>query len=56
MSAFVLNQQGKALNANVSVSVKKNVVRLSALTSTLIQTMEAAIPPDTKELGILALN
>jgi hypothetical protein len=45
---------GKVLTA--SVSVKKNVVRVSARTSTLKQTMEAAILPGTEVPGPLAVN
>jgi len=39
---------------HASANVKKNTVRLSARTTTLIQPMEAAIPPTAKAVGILA--
>ncbi|WP_318521704.1 RNA-guided endonuclease IscB [Photobacterium leiognathi] len=39
---------------HASANVKKNTVRVSARTTTLIQQMEAAIPPTAKAMGILA--
>jgi hypothetical protein len=40
---------------HASANVKKNTVRLSARTTTLTQTMEAAIPPGTEVPSILAV-
>lgn len=39
---------------HASANVKKNTVRITARTTTLIQSMEAAIPPTAKAVGILA--
>lgn len=41
---------------HASANVKKNTVRLTARATTLIQPMEAAIPPTTKAVGILAVK
>jgi DNA-directed RNA polymerase subunit L len=39
---------------HASANIKKNTVRLTARTTTLIQQIEQAIPPPTKVGGILA--